>query len=168
MIRQLGAADAALYREIRLESLRCNPEAYTNSYEDESAQALAWFEETVSSSAVFAACRGSDVLGIAALTPQRGRKKAHKGVVWAIYVRVTARKMGVGRRLIENVIEYARSRLDLIQLNVNTDNQAARLLYESCGFSQYGIEEYAVKYERGYIDNVLMMKVLKTAIGEHT
>jgi ribosomal protein S18 acetylase RimI-like enzyme len=167
-VRQLGVADAALYREIRLESLQRNAEAYTSSYEDESALPLASFEETVSSSVVFAACQGAAVLGIAALTPQRGRRKAHKGVVWAVYVREPARKMGIGRRLTESVIGYAQQHFDLILLNVNTDNHSARNLYESCGFSEYGVEKYAVKYEQRYIDTVLMVKVLKTELKMRT
>ena len=46
-IRCLQPADAALYREIRLEALQKNPEAFGSTFEKENAQPLSWFEAAI-------------------------------------------------------------------------------------------------------------------------
>jgi len=165
-VRQLLTADATLFREIRLESLQCNPEAYTSSYEDERSEPLSVFEDELQKSTIFGAFQGDELLGIAALSAQQGSRKAHKGILWAVYVRANARNIGVGRKLIAEIIAFAKGRFDLIQLNVNTLNQAARRLYETFGFRQYGIEKCAVKDKDAYTDNVLMVNLLKAGIAE--
>jgi GNAT superfamily N-acetyltransferase len=53
-----------------------------------------------------------------------------------LYVRDAARRGGLGRALVEAVVARARERgCRRIELDVNEDNQAARALYEACGFT---------------------------------
>jgi ribosomal protein S18 acetylase RimI-like enzyme len=78
-----------------------------------------------------------------------------------MYVRRRARKAGVGRRLVETIIEFARHRVEPIQLAVVSDNEPARRLYERVGFLEYGIEKKAQKQDGHYFDEVLMAKDLK-------
>ena len=78
-----------------------------------------------------------------------------------MYVRPSARKAGVGRRLVETIIEFARHRVELIQLSVVSDNEPARRLYERLGFLEYGIEKKALKQDGRYYDEVLMARDLK-------
>jgi ribosomal protein S18 acetylase RimI-like enzyme len=77
-----------------------------------------------------------------------------------MYVRPSARKAGVGRRLVETIIEFARQRVELIQLAVVSDNEEARRLYERSGFVEYGLEKKALKQDGRYYDEVLMAKDL--------
>jgi hypothetical protein len=44
-VRRLTSADAALYRDIRLEGLRCSPEAFGSTFEAENARPLTSFSE---------------------------------------------------------------------------------------------------------------------------
>ncbi len=44
-IRRLRPEDAVLYRELRLEALLRNPEAFSSTLEAETAQTLAWFSD---------------------------------------------------------------------------------------------------------------------------
>jgi ribosomal protein S18 acetylase RimI-like enzyme len=78
-----------------------------------------------------------------------------------MYVRPSARKVGVGRRLVETIIEFARQRVELIQLAVVSDNEPARRVYERLGFVEYGLEKKALKQDGRYYDEVLMAKDLK-------
>jgi ribosomal protein S18 acetylase RimI-like enzyme len=91
---------------------------------------------------------------------QVGLKHAHKGTLWGMYVRPAARGAGVGRRLVEAVMDYARPRVELIQLSVIAENRAARRLYARLGFAEYGVEKHAAKYQGRYHDDVLMAKML--------
>jgi ribosomal protein S18 acetylase RimI-like enzyme len=160
-IRRLAPADAALYRDIRLEALRCNPEAFGSTFDAENAQPLTVFSDRIGGSSVFGAFLDSKLVGIAGLLIGKGQKEAHKGRLVGMYVRPSARRAGVGRRLVETIVESARHSVELIQLAVVSDNQPARRLYERRGFVEYGLEKKALKQGGHYYDEVLMAKNLK-------
>jgi RimJ/RimL family protein N-acetyltransferase len=153
-------ADAALYRDIRLEGLRCNPEAFGSTFEAEDARPLAFFSERLGGSAAFGAFHGSELVGIAGLLIREGQKEAHKSLLVGMYVRPSARKSGVGRRLVETIVEFARHRVELVQLSVVSENEQARRLYKRLGFVEYGLEKNALKQDGRYYDEVLMAKDL--------
>ena len=108
-IRRLSPEEAALFREIRLEGLRRDPDAFSSTFEDESAKPLAFFAERLAASAVFGAFRGAELLGVAGFYVQPGPKHGHKGTLWGMYVRPQARGAGIGGRLVGAVIEHART-----------------------------------------------------------
>jgi RimJ/RimL family protein N-acetyltransferase len=159
-IRQLTPSEAAAYREIRLEALRCSPEAFGSTFEAESARPLERFTERLTASLVFGAFLDAELVGIAGFMRREGAKDAHKGMLWGMYVRSGSRKAAVGRRLAEAVIDFARQRVELLQLTVVSDNEPARRLYASLGFVEYGIERNALKQDGRYYDEVLMAKDL--------
>jgi ribosomal protein S18 acetylase RimI-like enzyme len=161
-IRRLAPADAALYRDIRLEGLRCNPEAFGSTFAAENARPLSFFSDRIGGSQTFGAFDGSELVGIATLLVREGPKEAHKGLLVGMYVRPSARRAGVGRRLVEAIVELAHQRVELIQLAVVSDNQQARRLYERLGFVEYGIEKKALKHDGRYSDEVLMAKDFTT------
>jgi ribosomal protein S18 acetylase RimI-like enzyme len=159
-VRRLLPADAAAYRVVRLEALKLAPEAFSATLEAESAEPLSWFADRLGRSAVFGACADGDLLGIAGWFVRDGPKQQHKGVLVGMYVRPDARRAGIGRRLVEAVIENARRRVDLLQLSVVSGNEAACRLYARLGFVEYGIERNALKRGGRYWDEVLMAKPL--------
>jgi RimJ/RimL family protein N-acetyltransferase len=155
-IRQLTPADAALYREIRLAGLKRHPEAFGSTFEAEFSKPLAWFSDRLGTSQVFGAFRGPEILGIAGFAVRQGEKEAHKGLLWGMYVRPDARGAGIARRLVEAVIDFARGRVELIQLSVVSGNEQARRLYAQLGFVEYGIERKSLKQGGRYYDEILM------------
>lgn len=159
-IRQLTPADAAAYRAIRLAGLKHNPEAFGATFEAESAKPLDWFLDRLGKSTVFGAFREPEMLGVAGFAARAGEKEAHKGLLWGMYVRPQARGAGIAHRLVEAVIEFARLRVELLQLSVVTDNERARRLYADLGFVQYGIERHSLKHHGKYYDEVLMVRDL--------
>ena len=162
-IRRLAredAADAVLYRDIRLEALQANPEAFGSTFEVENAQPLSLFSDRLGSSTVLGAFRDTELVGIVGFSVQQGQKEAHKGTLWGMYVRPAARKASVGRRLVEAICNLARQQVELIQLTVVRDNEKARNLYASLGFLEYGVEKNALKQDGRYYDEVLMAKAL--------
>ena len=119
-----------------------------------------WFSDRLGSSTVLGAFRGTELVGMAGFAIQQGQKRAHKGLLWGMYVRPSARTGGVGRRLIEAILDVARQHVELIQLTVVHDNVRARRLYASLGFVDYGLERHALKQDGRYYDEVLMAKDL--------
>jgi ribosomal protein S18 acetylase RimI-like enzyme len=159
-IRRLAGSEGAAYREIRLEALRLNPESFGSTFEAESVRPLEHFSERVAECPVFAAFRGAEIVGMAGFLGREGAKDAHKGYLWGMYVRTDSRNAGVGRKLAEAVIDYARGHVEVLQLDVVSENEAARRLYVSLGFVEYGIERNALKQGGRYYDEVLMAKDL--------
>ena len=153
-IRRLTPADAVLYRDIRLEALKFNSEAYGTAFESEDARPLSWFADRLNASSVFGAFDGSELAGVATFSVGGRLKEAHKGLLRGVYVRPGARKAGVGRQLVETIIDFARQHVELIQLAVVNEN--ARRLYASLGFVEYGIEKNSLKQDGRYYDQVLM------------
>jgi ribosomal protein S18 acetylase RimI-like enzyme len=158
-VRRLLPEDAARYREIRLEGLRVSPEAFGNTFEVENARPIELFADRIRDSETMGAFEGAEILGVAGLRANQGPKESHKGTLVGMYVRPQARNRGVGRRLVEAVIEVARTRgVELLQLAVVSDNGPARRLYARLGFVEYGIEKKSLKQGGRYTDEVLMVK----------
>lgn len=158
--RRLSQADATIYREIRLEALRLAPNAFGSTFEAEYSQPLSWFAARLEAAAVFGALCGEDLCGIAGFFAKQGPKDSHKGALWGMYVRPEMRNLGMGRQLVEAVIEHARAYVEILQLNVVSGNETARRLYNKLGFLEYGIERNALKAGGHYWDEVLMAKFL--------
>ncbi len=159
-LRRLSPDDAEAYREIRLESLLSSPEAFGATHEQEAAQPLDWFMDRLSRTAVFGAFNGGELIGTAGYYRQGGTKYRHKGALVGMYVRPHARRRGAGSALIGAVVRHATTEVELIQLCVITDNEAARNLYRRNGFTEYGLEQHALKQNGRYFDEVLMTKLL--------
>lgn len=159
-IRPLRVDEAPTWRAIRLEALRLHPEAFGASFEHEEAQPLAFFEERLTGGTMFGGFRDQELLGNVGFLIQPGAKRAHKGMLWGMYVRSAGRGTGLARDLVRAVLDHARERVELIQLTVVADNRIARRLYASFGFEPYGIEQRALKVEGRYLDDVLMAKPL--------
>ena len=142
-LTEASAGDAVLYRDIRLEALRTNPEAFGSTFEIEVAKHLDWFSAGLANSTLLGAFRGAQLLAIAGFAIQQGQKEAHKGLIWGMYVHPDARRAGIGRRLIEAILDLARHHVELVQLTVVRENEEARRLYASMGFLEYGREEWS-------------------------
>ena len=167
MIRRLGPADAAAFADIRLEGLRLAPDSFGSEFEIERAWPLAKFAERLTSSTVFGFEDAGDLLGVAGFVAQSQRKFRHRGDLWGMYVRESARGRGVGARLVEAVIDHARDRVKQLHLHVATTNRAAAALYQKYGFRRYGVEPRAMKASDNavgeYMNAALMVRFLDDA-----
>jgi ribosomal protein S18 acetylase RimI-like enzyme len=155
-IRQLTPADAESFRELRLEGLRLNPEAFGSTYDFEKDQPVERYTGWLTNSIVLGAFQNSHLIGTASLTQLSGLKDSHKGLLRAMYVRPTHRRSGAGRQLVQAIIDHARPKVEQLQLSVVSTNQPALRLYHSLGFRQYGLEKNALKHNGLYSDEILM------------
>ena len=155
-IRQLTPADAESFRELRLEGLRLNPEAFGSTYEFEKDQPLTRYTGWLTNSTVLGAYQDSQLIGTASFTVSSGLKDSHKGLLRAMYVRPTHRRTGAGRQLVQAILQTARQKVEIILLAVVSTNQPAIRLYQSLGFRQYGLEKNALKHNGKYSDEILM------------
>ena len=159
-IRLLTCADALAYREIRLEGLRQNPEAFASTFEDERHRSLDWFADRITQSQIFGAMLEQGLVGVIGLRSHADAKQRHKAMIWGMYVRREARQYGIGERLVDAAVAYASDHVEQLQLAVVTENEAARRLYAKAGFIEYGHQINALKQGGRYYDDILMVKFL--------
>src|SRR4051812_9532104 len=145
-IRRLRSDDAASFKAIRLEALKANPKLLGSTFELEDKLDVAWFAGRLEDAHVMGAFRDGDLVGTVGFSIQQGQKNAHKGRLWGMYVRSSSRNLGIGRLLVSAVLDVARENVELVQLTVVGENRPARTLYESAGFSEFGMESKASKY----------------------
>jgi ribosomal protein S18 acetylase RimI-like enzyme len=155
-VRQLLAADAAAFRDIRLEMLQINPEAFGSTYEAESGTSVDEFANWLGRSFVAGGFIGHQLAGVAAFYPLQGPKVSHRGNIWGVYVRSAFRGRGVGHAVLSEVLRHAGTLVEQVHLQVVAENAAAYALYERLGFTRYGTEPRALRVGDRYYDEHLM------------
>jgi RimJ/RimL family protein N-acetyltransferase len=149
-IRRLVAADAPVYRALRLRALREHPESFTSSYEEDAAQPpeLAGMRLASTDFAAWGAFEAESLYGIVGLERERRAKNRHKGTVVGMYVVPEAVGQGVARALLEALVAHARAAgVQSLVLTVTDGNVAARVLYEQAGFRSFGVEPDAIRVD---------------------
>ena len=157
VIRQLQPGDVEAYRALRLAALAESPEAFGSDVGTESASPVEAFAHTLSSGYVAGAFAGERLVAIAGFRAMDREKMRHRGDIWGVYVAPDARGTGVGRRVMEHILEHARTRVLQVHLAVTATNAAAVALYDRLGFVRYGTEPRALKVNGRYLDEHLMV-----------
>lgn len=146
VIRRIRADEGLRWRAIRLRALESDP----LSFGDTVAAALqrpesTWIERarvnaTSDHQALLLGSRGATDLALGAV----GCDEVHRDVfhLYSFWVAPEARRAGVGRRMLEELESWARTRgATRLQLFVSDTAAPARRLYESAGFASDGRTE---------------------------
>jgi GNAT superfamily N-acetyltransferase len=111
-------------------------ERLTESPADRVAELVAESERHRPGEALFVARVGERVVGVCGLNVDPYTAEPRVGRVRHLYVLSGQRRLGVGRRLVSEVIEAARGRFD--RLRLRTENPGAAQFYEAIGFRSSG------------------------------
>jgi ribosomal protein S18 acetylase RimI-like enzyme len=144
-LQPITPAVAATFKAVRLRALLDTPTAFGSTHAKEiqlsdsdwQSRAVQWNGDR---SVGYLAVDDQEPCGIAAsFLDSNDAAKAHLISMW---VAPTHRKRGVGKRLIDAVIEWARSRhAHTLCLMVTSNNQVAMRFYERLGFVRTGRTE---------------------------
>jgi ribosomal protein S18 acetylase RimI-like enzyme len=163
-VRILTSANAAAFRTLRLRALQEHPEAFTSSYEEDVHKALGATEQRIAAegNVFWGAFIDGEIRGMIGLVRDPRAKNRHKGDVVAMYVEPEFRRHGLGRALLQAVIDYARDaeKLEQLVLTVTRSNQPAIELYRSARFRTFGMEPRALKVGSDYFDKEHMILFL--------
>lgn len=171
-IARLAPHHAADYRALMLDAYARHPDAFTASVEERGPLPLAWWEGRVAAGdavreLVLGAFEDGQLAGVAGLAFESRPKLRHKASLFGMYVRPASRHLGLGRQLVEAVLDAAAARpgIRLVQLTVSDGNAAAQALYAACGFEVFGVEPMAMALAGGFVAKVHMWCRVPRATG---
>lgn len=139
MVREVDAEEWELLRDVRLAALREAPYGFGSTYAREALfTEEQWRGRLSSRSVTFFAFAGQlaagEPAGLAGVYEEDGMAD-----LVSMWVRPTARSLGVGKALVTAAADWAKARdHDTLYLWVTETNTAARRLYERCGFRPTG------------------------------
>lgn len=96
---------------------------------------------------------GAEVIGVADFSSVEHPRIGHRGSM-GISVRKDMWGKGVGSMLMKNIIDFAKNvaKVDIIALQVRSDNERAIHLYEKFGFEKFGTFKGYLKIRGEHID----------------
>ena len=137
-VGRIGPDEWASYREVRLAALADTPLAFSSSLERERAFDEETWRGRLGSAATFLAWREGAPAGTVTVLPyDESQRHGVSGAAHLVAMWVTpdARRLGIGRQLVEAVFGEARAMgAPAVVLWVFEDNDRARGLYEEMGF----------------------------------
>jgi ribosomal protein S18 acetylase RimI-like enzyme len=164
-IRVLDSEDVACFQAVRLCGLQETPDAFAISTEEFKQEPLEQLARQIAPEGnplerfVLGAFDSQEnLLGVVGFFRQRRLKLRHRAFVWGMYVLPGARRRGIGRALLQELLMRARTLGDLeqVELEVVTTNVAARDLYLAQGFRVYALTRRGLKMDGCYFDEEFM------------
>jgi phosphinothricin acetyltransferase len=125
------------------------------------ADQQAWLSDRAGVHAVLVAQEGADIIGFASLSPYKTRPAYRTTVEDSVYVRHDRQGEGVGRELLERLLDLATDHgFHAVIGRIAGGNEGSVALHKACGFEQIGLErEVGRKFGR-WLDVVVMERLL--------
>ena len=124
-------------------------------------QQRTWLSERLGALGVIVAEHEGRVVGFASLSPYRDRPAYNTTVENSIYVVASARGLGVGKGLLTELIEMARSRgFHTIIAFISSTEDASANLHLSCGFEVTGRQREVGRKFGKWLDVTVMQYML--------
>lgn len=165
----LTDSDGAAYRKLMLEAYEQAADAFTTTALERSAEPMSWWSMRLGSASALScsvgAWEGPELVGTVALQFSAKPKTQHSALVLGMYVKPKFRGKGLGRLLMRSAVEFAASRpgVRVLTLTLTEGNEPALHLYESIGFTVWGIEPLAILTSTGLKGKIHMAMPLSHA-----
>lgn len=168
-IRLIEPADALVLRQLRLESLKTDPEAFLSTPEYESQFDEHYFVRRLAFNTKpplfgYWGCFDKNrLLGYVQLAQDLLPKGNHVAFLYELYVQPDYRQQGLARQLVGYLINQCRNsgEIEQIILYLTANNKPALKLYDCLGFKQKGVISGRVKIALGeYRDQIIMQLAL--------
>jgi ribosomal protein S18 acetylase RimI-like enzyme len=166
IIRPGTEADAAAFRELRLEALLSHPEAFGSDFETNNEFPLSHWADRLrglgNETMIYFAEHDGHLIGICGIYRGHMKKIRHSATIFSVYVQPHWRGQHIAERLIEQCLQWARQQnILIVKLAVVTNNTSAIRCYARCGFTVYGIEPHVINDDGTLYDELLMMRKIE-------
>ncbi len=161
-IRMLQSADAPAYVALRQAMLAAHPVAFLASPDADLASDLERMQRTLGASeenVIFGAF-DPELVGTVGIFRESHAKTAHRATIWGMYVVPAARRLGLGRALVDAALDHGQRHLagvSQVHLGVSAAAPGARGLYERCGFRAWGVEPGSLRHAGRLYDETHMV-----------
>jgi len=166
-IRRLTPADAAAYRTFMLDIYDRQLDAFTATVAEREPFPMNWWidrvlDEPDAPQRVLGAFADRQLVGTAGLRLETRPRTRHKASIFGLAVYPSARGQGLGRELVQTVLDdaLAMPEIEILQLKVFDSNTPARRMYESFGFEVFGTEPMAVRTGEQLVSVVHMWRTV--------
>lgn len=160
MLRKLTAEDLSAFKNVRLEALELEPQAFGDSYSVLSKKKDSYWKKELSTrkKVWYGAFDNNELVGIGSIKFVKTLKFDHIAHLSGIFVRKEYRGRGVGKLLFKTRIDEAFKNpyIRKIKLIVNLSQKNAIGLYKNFGFRVVGKMEKEFKINSVYFDAYLM------------
>jgi ribosomal protein S18 acetylase RimI-like enzyme len=164
VLRSGNLADAAQFRDLRLNALQDSPTAFSSDYQVNLNHPLSFWEGRLTFDEfgmIFFAEHQSGLIGMTGIRLGESPKTKHGAYIWGVYIRPAWRGLHIAEALIEMCAGWAQERgIVILKLGVMANNESAIRCYRRIGFSVYGTEPRALYYDGQYYDEYLMSRNL--------
>ncbi len=150
-------------KDLWLEALQANPEAYGSSYEEESLLSDEEWKKKFDASTKYVARIGDTYVGLMGVQFEKKIKVAHSAQIVGVYVTAKERGRGIGRAMMERALVDLRADPKIIRvgIGVNILQKNAVQLYHDLGFKDYGPAEKASRIGDTYYDHMQMQLIFE-------
>ncbi len=164
-IFKLTPKDWKKLKDLRLEALREDGDAFGSSYAESAAHSDDEWKQKLANlkNPTVVVCDEGQAIGMAGAYQEKGVNLKHIAYIWGVYLRKSYRGKGVSIKLMEALlVEIAKNtEIEKINLNVNTGRLSAVKLYKKLGFKIAGTLHKEMKFKGKYIDEHVMEKFLR-------
>jgi ribosomal protein S18 acetylase RimI-like enzyme len=147
-IVELTTANETAYKEFFREGLTTHPHCFRISQEDVENEPFptSGIQDSFTLASVTEDGQINGVVSFQREGCSRERLR-HKGLLFRMYVSEKYRGLGIGKQLIQELLNRVNQihNIEQINLTVISDNVKAKNLYEKFGFSTFSIEKHAIK-----------------------
>lgn len=134
------------YKEIRLETLKMEPDAFSSKYSDVAGYSDEYWKGLIEdeNNIFLLALHENEVIGVIRATFNAPDESPSTAVLGGFYVRKEFRNKGVGRLLLGTVIDHIKNNnaIKEVRLYVKPQQTSAIALYNSVGFKKTGSKDF--------------------------
>ena len=111
---------------------------------------------------ILGAFQGRELLGMLGLIREKKVNVQHKATLWGFYVKPQGRDQGLGKALVQEMIQIATTYAGLnhLRLIVTDCDLAAQAVFKAAGFVEYGREERGLCSKGQFFDQIYMLRSL--------
>ena len=161
IIKKLLADRWEDYRDLRLEALKQDPNAFGSSYEEEVILSKDVWEKRIKD--VLFALSNNKPIGMIVFIFDKKMKTKHIANIYGVYVKKEYRGLGIGSKLIKSAISKIMKNKTIIKikLKVNPKQKAAVNLYMKFGFTVAGRLKKELIVNSRFYDDLIMEKIIR-------